>query len=113
VRASLINGAILVAVMVIFRLGSGGFHENLGDAIATAFVSAATCLPVVFVMEEVLFRGLLDPTCLARRGNGIAPRPFTDPPFGDSGTFRSCRSTWGLRRSRISSGFTQPLAMSW
>jgi membrane protease YdiL (CAAX protease family) len=61
VRASLINGALLVAVMVVFRLASGGFHGNLGGAVATAVISVATYLPVVFVMEEVLFRGLLDP----------------------------------------------------
>jgi membrane protease YdiL (CAAX protease family) len=61
VRASVINGAILVAVMVVFRLISGGFHGNLGGALATAIISVATYLPVVFVMEEVLFRGLLDP----------------------------------------------------
>jgi membrane protease YdiL (CAAX protease family) len=60
-QASLINGAILVAVMIVFRLVSGGFHGNPGGAIATAFISVATYLPVVFVMEEVLFRGLLDP----------------------------------------------------
>jgi membrane protease YdiL (CAAX protease family) len=60
-RASLINGAILVAVMVVFRLTSGGFHGNLGGAVATAAISVATYLPVVFVMEEVLFRGVLDP----------------------------------------------------
>ena len=64
VRASLINGAILVAVMVVFRLTFGGFHGNLGGAVATAAISVATYLPVVFVMEEVLFRGLLDPYLL-------------------------------------------------
>lgn len=61
VRASLINGALLVAVMVGFRLASGGFDGNLGSAVATAVISVATYLPVVFVMEEVFFRGLLDP----------------------------------------------------
>jgi membrane protease YdiL (CAAX protease family) len=61
VRASLINGVILVAAMVVFKLLSGGFHGNPGGAIATAVISVATYLPVVFVMEEVLFRGLLDP----------------------------------------------------
>jgi membrane protease YdiL (CAAX protease family) len=61
VRASLINGALLIAVMVVFRLASGGFDGNLGGAVATAVISVATYLPVVFVMEEVLFRGLLDP----------------------------------------------------
>jgi membrane protease YdiL (CAAX protease family) len=61
VRASLINGAILVAVMVVFRVISGGFHGNLGGAVGAMVISVATYLPVVFVMEEVLFRGLLDP----------------------------------------------------
>jgi membrane protease YdiL (CAAX protease family) len=61
VRASLINGFILVVVMVAFRLITGGFQGNFGGAVATAVISAATYLPVVFVMEEVLFRGLLDP----------------------------------------------------
>lgn len=61
VRASLINGVILVAVMVVLRLLSGGFHGNPGGAVATAVISVATYLPVVFVMEEILFRGLLDP----------------------------------------------------
>ena len=60
VRASLINGALLVAVMVVFRLASGGFDGNLGGAVATAVISVATYLPVVFVMEEVFFRGLID-----------------------------------------------------
>jgi membrane protease YdiL (CAAX protease family) len=61
VRASVINGVILVAVMVVFRLVSGGFHGNPAWAVATAAMSVATYLPVVFVMEEVFFRGLLDP----------------------------------------------------
>lgn len=61
VRASLANGAILVAVMVAFRLATGGFHGSVGAAVLGAVVSVATYLPVVFVMEEVLFRGLLDP----------------------------------------------------
>jgi membrane protease YdiL (CAAX protease family) len=61
VQASLINGAILVAVMVAFRLATGGFHGNVGGAVAAAVIAVATYLPAVFVMEEVLFRGLLDP----------------------------------------------------
>ena len=61
VQASLFNGVILVAVMVVFRLVSGGFHGNPGGAVATAIISVATYLPAVFVFEEVLFRGLLDP----------------------------------------------------
>jgi membrane protease YdiL (CAAX protease family) len=60
IRAFAINGAILVAVMVAFRIVSGGFNGNPVGAIGTAIVSAATYLPVVFVLEEVLFRGLLD-----------------------------------------------------
>jgi membrane protease YdiL (CAAX protease family) len=61
IRATLINGAILMVVMVGFRLATGGFHGSLGAAVLAAVVSVATYLPVVFVMEEVLFRGLLDP----------------------------------------------------
>jgi membrane protease YdiL (CAAX protease family) len=68
VRASLINGAILVAVMVVFRLTFGGFHGNLGGAAATGAISVATYLPVVFVMEEVFFRGLLDRYLLGSTG---------------------------------------------
>ncbi|HSL76106.1 MAG TPA: CPBP family intramembrane glutamic endopeptidase [Candidatus Limnocylindrales bacterium] len=60
VRASLINSAILVAVIIALRLISGGFHGDLGGAVATAVISVATYVPVVFVMEEVFFRGLLD-----------------------------------------------------
>jgi membrane protease YdiL (CAAX protease family) len=47
-------------MMVVFRLASGGFDGNLTAAVATAVISVATYVPVVFVMEEVLFRGLLD-----------------------------------------------------
>lgn len=61
VRATLTNGAILVGVMVAFRLATGGFHGSLREAIAAAVVSVATYLPIVFVVEEVFFRGLLDP----------------------------------------------------
>jgi membrane protease YdiL (CAAX protease family) len=61
IRATLVNGAILVGVMVAFRLVTGGFHGNAGGAVVAAVISAATYLPAVFVMEEVLFRGLLDP----------------------------------------------------
>jgi membrane protease YdiL (CAAX protease family) len=60
VRTTLITGAVLVGIMVAFRLVSGGFHGNLAAALATAVISVATYVPVVFVMEEVLFRGLLD-----------------------------------------------------
>jgi membrane protease YdiL (CAAX protease family) len=61
VRATLGGGAVLVAVMVAYRLVTGGVHGNVGAAAATTVVSIATYLPVVFVMEEVLFRGLIDP----------------------------------------------------
>lgn len=47
--------------MVAFRLATGGFDGNVASAITTALISLATYLPVVFVMEEVLFRGLLEP----------------------------------------------------
>ena len=60
IRTTLITGAILVGIMVAFRLVSGGFDGNLATAVATAVISVATYVPVVFVMEEVLFRGLLD-----------------------------------------------------
>jgi membrane protease YdiL (CAAX protease family) len=61
IRTTLITGTVLVGVMVAFRLATGGFHGNPGAAVATAAISLLTYLPVVFVMEEVLFRGLLDP----------------------------------------------------
>ena len=61
IRATVINSAILVGVMVAFRLATGGFDGNVGAAIVTAIVSVATYLPAVFVVEEVFFRGLLDP----------------------------------------------------
>jgi membrane protease YdiL (CAAX protease family) len=47
--------------MVAYRLATGGFHGNLAAAVTTTGISLLTYLPVVFVMEEVLFRGLLDP----------------------------------------------------
>jgi membrane protease YdiL (CAAX protease family) len=55
------SATVLVVVMVAYRLASGGFDGNITAALATAAISLATYLPVVFVMEEVLFRGLLDP----------------------------------------------------
>ncbi|HEX5148785.1 MAG TPA: CPBP family intramembrane glutamic endopeptidase [Candidatus Limnocylindrales bacterium] len=61
VRATLVTGAVLVSIMVAYRLASGGFDGNLATAFVTVVISVATYLPVVFVMEEVLFRGLLDP----------------------------------------------------
>lgn len=61
IRTTLIAGAVLGGVMVAFRLATGGFDGNVASAITTALISLATYLPVVFVMEEVLFRGLLEP----------------------------------------------------
>jgi membrane protease YdiL (CAAX protease family) len=61
VRATVITSVILVCIMVTYRSASGGFNGNLATAVATAMISVATYLPVVFVLEEVLFRGLLDP----------------------------------------------------
>jgi membrane protease YdiL (CAAX protease family) len=61
IRATLITSAILVSIMVTYRIASGGFNGNLASAVATAMISVATYLPVVFVLEEVFFRGLLDP----------------------------------------------------
>jgi membrane protease YdiL (CAAX protease family) len=70
IRATLVTGAILVSIMVAYRIASGGFNGNLATAVATAVISVATYVPVVFVMEEVLFRGLLDPYL-----HGATPRP--------------------------------------
>jgi membrane protease YdiL (CAAX protease family) len=56
-----ITGAVLVGIMVAYRLGTGGFNGNLAAAVTTAVISLLTYLPVVFVMEEVLFRGLIEP----------------------------------------------------
>jgi membrane protease YdiL (CAAX protease family) len=61
VRASLITSAILVSIMVAYRTATGGFDGDLPSAVVAAMGSVATYLPVVFVMEEVLFRGLLEP----------------------------------------------------
>ena len=61
IRTTLSAAAVLVGVMVAYRFLSGGFDGTLGAAVATAGISVATYLPVVFVMEEVFFRGLLDP----------------------------------------------------
>jgi len=59
-RTILITGAVLVGIMVAYRLATGGFHGNLAAAVTTAVISLLTYLPVVFVVEEILFRGLLD-----------------------------------------------------
>jgi membrane protease YdiL (CAAX protease family) len=61
IRTTLITGAVLVGIMVAYRLATGGFNGNLAAAVTTAVISLATYLPVVFVVEEVLFRGLIDP----------------------------------------------------
>jgi membrane protease YdiL (CAAX protease family) len=60
IRTTLITGAVLVAIMVAYRLASGGFSGNVAAAVMATAISVATYLPVVFVMEEVLFRGLID-----------------------------------------------------
>ena len=60
IRTSLITGAVLVAVMVAYRLISGGLTGNVTGAVVAAAISVATYLPVVFVLEEVLFRGVID-----------------------------------------------------
>jgi membrane protease YdiL (CAAX protease family) len=60
VRTTLITGAVLVDIMVAYRLATGGFNGNLAAALTTTVISLLTYLPVVFVMEEVLFRGLID-----------------------------------------------------
>jgi membrane protease YdiL (CAAX protease family) len=60
VRATLITSAILLSIMIMYRVAVGGFDGTLAAAVAAAVVSVATYLPVVFVMEEVFFRGLLD-----------------------------------------------------
>jgi membrane protease YdiL (CAAX protease family) len=61
IRTTLITGVVLVGIMVAYRLATGGFNGNLAAAVTTAVISLATYLPVVFVVEEVLFRGLIDP----------------------------------------------------
>lgn len=61
VHTTLITGAVLVSVMVAYRIASGGSSGNLSGAVVAAVISVATYLPVVFVLEEVFFRGLLDP----------------------------------------------------
>lgn len=60
IRTTLITGAVLVGVMVAYRLATGGFDGNVVVAITTSVTSVASYLPVVFVMEEVLFRGAID-----------------------------------------------------
>jgi membrane protease YdiL (CAAX protease family) len=60
ITTTLITGVVLVGIMVAYRLASGGFNGNLAGAITTTVISLLTYLPVVFVLEEVLFRGLID-----------------------------------------------------
>ncbi len=84
IRATLITSAILVGIMVTYRIASGGFNGNLATAVATAIISVATYLPVVFVMEEVLFRGLLDPYL-----HGATPGP-------DRATALYGSALWGI-----------------
>lgn len=60
IRTTAITGAVLVTIMVAYRLASGGFNGNAAAAVLAIMVSVATYVPVVFVMEEVLFRGLID-----------------------------------------------------
>jgi membrane protease YdiL (CAAX protease family) len=60
IRTALITGAVLVGIMVAYRLATGGFNGNLAAAVTTTVISLLAYLPVVFVIEEVLFRGLID-----------------------------------------------------
>jgi len=60
IRTTLITGSILVGIMIAYRLATGGFNENVVAAITTTVISLAIYLPAVFVMEEVLFRGLIE-----------------------------------------------------
>jgi membrane protease YdiL (CAAX protease family) len=60
IRTTLITGAVLVGIMVAYRLATGGFNGNLAAALKTTVISLLTYLPVVFVVEEVLFRGVID-----------------------------------------------------
>jgi membrane protease YdiL (CAAX protease family) len=84
IRTTLIAGAILVGIMVAYRLATGGFNGNLAAALATTVISLATYLPVVFVMEEVLFRGLIDAYL-----HGSTPGP-------DGATALYGSALWGL-----------------
>jgi membrane protease YdiL (CAAX protease family) len=84
VRATVAGSAVLVGVMIAYRLATGGFHGNVGSALVTLGVSIATYLPVVFVIEEVLFRGLVDPYL---RGSGPGP---------DRGSALFGSALWGI-----------------
>ena len=72
VRAAALGSTAMVGVMVAYRLATGGFSGDIVPALAAVLVSLATYLPVVFVMEEVLFRGALDPYLVAGSGGGGA-----------------------------------------
>lgn len=61
VRAAAVGSTAMVGVMVAYRLATGGFGGDIAPALAAVGVALATYLPVVFVMEEVLFRGAIDP----------------------------------------------------
>lgn len=59
-RATAVGSAAMITVMVAYRLATGGFHGDLSGALVAVVVSFATYLPAVFVIEEVLFRGVID-----------------------------------------------------
>ena len=60
IRATLTSAAILVAIVTASRLAGGGFTGDVAGAVVASLIAVATYLPVVFVMEEVLFRGAID-----------------------------------------------------
>ena len=60
VRTTLATCAILAGTMAAYRVAAGGFSGDVVAALAKSLVSVATYVPVVFVMEEVLFRGAID-----------------------------------------------------
>ena len=70
IAATVVGGGVMATIMVGYRLATGGFDGQVVAAVLTTAVSVATYLPVVFVMEEVLFRGLIDPYL-----RGSAPEP--------------------------------------
>jgi membrane protease YdiL (CAAX protease family) len=90
-RATLVTTAILVGIMVAYRIASGGFDGALPAAVVAAVVAVATYLPVVFVLEEVFFRGALD-TYL----HGATPGP-------DRATALYGSALWGLWHLPIAS----------
>ena len=58
--ATALGAATMAAIMLGYRLVSGGLDGHALAAAETTAVSFATYVPVVFVMEEVLFRGAID-----------------------------------------------------